>query len=173
MTTITAVRRRAQALLREAGVRHEPVDVAALAHHLGLSITEEAFEESTSGVLVVRADQAVIGVNKRHPRRRQRFTIAHELAHYVLHRHAAHVFVDSTLTFYRDKASAEGIDRQEIEANAFAAELLMPEDLLRQLSSGQELDLYDDIAVAKLATRFDVSEQALTIRLMNLKLVAG
>ena len=173
MSSITAVRRRAQCLLREAGSEQLPVDVVAIAHHLGLEVVAEALDESTSGVLIVGADQTVIGVNQRHHRRRQRFTIAHELAHYVLHRQTSNLFVDSKLTFHRNKSSAEGIDRQEVEANAFAAELLMPGELLRNYWDTQPLDLHDDVAMARLAARFDVSEQALTIRLMNLKLVEG
>lgn len=173
MSTITVVRRRAQSLLREVGIHQVPVDVFAVTTHLGLDVLAEALDSSTSGVLVVGVEHAVIGVNQHHHRRRQRFTIAHELAHYVLHRHASNVFVDSTLTFHRNKTSAEGVDRQEVEANAFAAELLMPEGLLKQYWEAQQLDLYDDVALARLAARFDVSEQALTIRLMNLRLVEG
>jgi len=173
MSTITAVRRRAQSLLQEIGIHQVPVDVFAVTTYLGLDVLAEALDPSTSGVLVVGSEHAVIGVNQQHHRRRQRFTIAHELAHYVLHRQASNVFVDSTLTFHRNKTSAEGVDRQEVEANAFAAELLMPEGLLKKYWESQQFDLYDDVALARLAARFDVSEQALTIRLMNLRLVEG
>ncbi len=63
---------------------------------------------------------------------RQRFTIAHELGHFFLHRASSTVFVDAAPIFFRDESSSNGSQREEIEANAFAAELLMPEDAIRQ-----------------------------------------
>lgn len=60
------------------------------------------------------------------------------------------------------------MDATEIEANTFAAELLMPEDLLRAALEGQSVDLEDDQAVAMLAKRFKVSEAAMRFRLSTL-----
>jgi len=60
-----------------------------------------------------------------------------------------------------------------MEANAFAAALLMPEDWLRADLADRKIDLSDDVAVRNLATRYEVSQQALTFRLMNLNLVEG
>ena len=82
-----------------------------------------------------------------------------------------HLFVDAAPVFFRDGQSATGVDGQEIEANAFAAELLMPESILRDLVGRQPIDVFDDAAVRRLASRFEVSPQALTIRLSRLGLV--
>jgi len=162
---------RAQALLDEYGIRDVPIDVHALANEKGARVVEEALDDDTSGVLVIKNNQAVIGVNKYHHHRRRRFTIAHELGHFLLHGNGPKVFVDTI--FYRDADSTEGLYEEEIAANAFAAELLMPERILRQYLDRQGIDVLDEVAVKRLALKFDVSEQALTIRLINLGLIAA
>ncbi len=149
-----------------------PVDVASLAEFLGVAIVEEDLEDSVSGMLIVKDERGgIIGVNANHHPNRKRFTVAHELAHYVLHRKKARVFVDAAPVFFRDDVSSEGTRSQEIEANTFAAELLMPKtDLVNQLD-GQPVDAFDELSVRRLAARFEVSSQALTIRLTRLGLV--
>ena len=97
------------------------------------------------------------------------FTLAHELAHVLLHRRelegAVHVDRGS---LRRDALAAEGVDPIEIEANAFAAELLMPTHLLISALERHPLDLEDDDAVAALAKRFRVSDAAMRYRLNSL-----
>jgi Zn-dependent peptidase ImmA (M78 family) len=71
--------------------------------------------------------------------------------------------------YFRDTHSSEGTDTKEIEANAVAAELLMPEDEVRNLIVERGgLDMEDTSAIEELANRFDVSHLAMTIRLTNL-----
>ena len=148
-----------------------PVDVEAIAMAQGVAIYRQDLEDSVSGVLVVKNGRGVIGVNEGHHPNRQRFSIAHELGHYLLHPDAGSVFVDRSPVFFRDKTSSEGVEEQEIDANAFAAELLMPEEDLKAQLDGRPIDAFDDVSVRRLATRFGVSAQALTIRLTNLDLV--
>lgn len=167
------IKTRAQALLSASGIDKPAVNVEEITSDLGVELVVEPLEETVSGLLVVRKSRATIVSNQLHPRNRQRFSIAHELGHYVLHRYASNVFVDSTLTFYRDEKSADGVYRQEIEANSFAAELLMPEDFIRRHLGSQRVDLHDEQAVERLARDFGVSMQALTIRLVNLRLVTA
>jgi Zn-dependent peptidase ImmA (M78 family) len=64
----------------------------------------------------------------------------------------------------RSSRSAEGTDQREVEANQFAACLLMPRALVQ---AAIELDggVVSEILIAELASRFKVSEQAMTIRL--------
>ena len=64
----------------------------------------------------------VCTVNANHHPTRQRFTLAHELAHYILHRNKHSEFVDNT--YFR---SIDSENPMEYEANAFAGVLLMPE----------------------------------------------
>jgi len=66
-----------------------------------------------------------------------------------------------------------GPESIEVEANAFAAALLMPEDYLRNDLRDKRFDMYDETAVRRLAQRYQVSVQALTIRLMELGLLHG
>ena len=59
-------------------------------------------------------------------------------------------------------------DQDEMEANRFAAEILMPIDFLRNDLKGREFDLADDNELRSLARRYGVSTQALAIRLNSL-----
>ncbi|GLS37300.1 hypothetical protein GCM10010869_28930 [Mesorhizobium tianshanense] len=68
----------------------------------------------------------------------------------------------------RDALAAAGTDPTEIEANTFAAELLMPTDLLMAALDGHSVDLEDDAAIGSLAKRFRVSEAAIRYRLSSL-----
>jgi Zn-dependent peptidase ImmA (M78 family) len=112
---------------------------------------------------------ATVGVNSLHAAVRQRFTIAHEIGHYVLHRRRR--FIDEVWVDYRDERASAGTYKQEVEANGFAAELLMPEDLVKRslgrlIDSGLELSGSD--VAASLADEFDVSTEAMSHRLTNL-----
>ncbi len=145
-----------------------PVDVYEIARIFNITIRRQALEDEVSGMLVVKDKRAIIGVNENHPETRQRFTIAHELAHYFLHLQDEGVFIDATPAFFRDPDSHTGLIRQEIDANTFAAELLMPADEVYKQLSKEPLAAFDDLGVRRLATHFGVSTQALTIRLTRL-----
>lgn len=150
-----------------------PIDVHAIARSHGITILTVSLEDPVSGLLVVKNGNATIGVNENHHLNRQRFSLAHELGHYLLHRDKSSVFLDEAPIFFRDEKSSDGSEREEIEANAFAAALLMPEALLREIVRNKPLDAQDDVAVRRLATQFGVSTQALTIRLTRLGFLTG
>jgi hypothetical protein len=127
---------------------------------------------SVSGLLVSKGDSTVIAVQETDPSNRQRFTIAHEIGHYCL-RHqfepGEHVHVDrGHLITPRNSRSRTGVDPKEIEANQFAACLLMPSKLLSRAIKEFKTDSLRDYHVARLAEEFKVSEQAMTIRLSTL-----
>jgi Zn-dependent peptidase ImmA (M78 family) len=104
---------------------------------------------------------------------RQRFTIAHEVGHLLLHgRDDLHVDRDFRV-HRRDDRSSQAIDAQEIAANAFAAELLMPTVFMRAEVSGAPVAFDDDARVQDLARTFEVSVQAMVIRLTNIRLLAS
>ena len=148
-----------------------PVDVRQIIQTLGIEIVEEPMEDSMSGMMVVKGSRAVIGINQSHHPNRQRFSLAHELGHYLLHRLQQTVFIDSSTVFFRNGLSSEGTDFYEIEANIFAAELLMPREAIYE-TVHQPLDAFDERALARLAMQFGVSTQALTIRLTKLNLIS-
>lgn len=163
---------RARDLLERHAVEAPPVDVEAIAQAEGAFIRYEPLQE-TSGLLVRREDgKIIIGVNSLHHPNRQRFTIAHELGHMLLHADHPTMFVDGHMVHFRDDQKTDKFDPREIEANAFAAAVLMPETFVRRDLSPQ-IDALDEVAVRTIANHYQVSQQALTIRLMTLGLVVG
>lgn len=162
--------RRTEQLLLEAGVDIVPVPVKQVAAYLGIKIELADLGEDCSGVLVRNGDRAVIGVNKEHHDNRQRFSIAHEIAHFVLHK--GDTYVDKGYrVHFRDLESGSGTKTEEMDANAFAAALLMPATWVRDFFYQQPFDLTEDAVLAMLAKKFEVSTQAMTYRLMRLRLI--
>lgn len=159
--------RTARKILREVGTG-VPVDIERIIEQHGIDILVQPMEDAVSGMLVIKDGSASAGVNEKHHPNRRRFTLAHELGHFLLHRRSARVFIDASPVFYRDERAAGGTDSREIEANRFAAELLMPEKVLREIVGRQPVDLFDERSVRGLAARFGVSSQAMTIRLTTL-----
>lgn len=106
----------------------EPLDVASLAEKMGVNIRYEPLEDNISGSL--KKDRItkkwVITVNSLHHPHRQRFTIAHELAHYCLDSSSQEDFTDKI--FFRNGC----LSKVEKVANKYAAELLMPESAFRR-----------------------------------------
>lgn len=144
-----------------------PVDVHGIASQLGIEVVERQLTE-TSGLLLRREGRTICVVNRRHSATRKRFTIAHELAHHALHppKESYDLHVSA-----RDQRSSEGTFLEEIEANAFAAELLMPEELVRaRVPKALDLFLHEE-RIGRLATDFKVSREAMTHRLTNLGLL--
>jgi Zn-dependent peptidase ImmA (M78 family) len=166
------VREKAQEILRKGSIKDAPVDVIDLAEGLGIEVKLEQVDDDLSGFLFREpsTQRAVIGANSKHHKNRQRFTIAHELGHYLLHE-TERIHLDSAKPGYivqrRDKKSSTGEDLFEREANLFAAELLMPAPFLAKDLKGMSFDLLadDDTLLEKLAAKYGVSVQALTIRL--------
>lgn len=155
-------------LLDKNEIDEAPINVEKIAQKLKLKVLYQSLKGDLSGCIIREDDHAVIGVNSFHSETRQRFTIAHELGHFLLHE-GEEVFVDHSFRINRrDGISKTTQKPEEIEANIFAAQLLMPKRLLiKELSDG-ELDLTDDDQIAKLAQKYKVSQQALSYRLANL-----
>ncbi|UGY05759.1 ImmA/IrrE family metallo-endopeptidase [Bradyrhizobium quebecense] len=161
----------ARSLVNKLGVKSPPVPIDRLAKALGVRIEYTPFDDELSGMAFMRDGKPVIGVNSSHHPNRQRFTIAHELAHVVLHRSKleATVLIDKGKNFIpRDATSAKGIDPFEMQANAFASEVLMPERLIRQVLAESSRDIQDDDWLISIANRFRVSLAALQYRLARL-----
>ncbi|MES3034909.1 MAG: ImmA/IrrE family metallo-endopeptidase [Gemmatimonadota bacterium] len=162
-------------MLKRFQLRQIPVPVEEIAQRLGLRLQRSVLGDDVAGVLLLEEDQktGVIGVNVSQAPVRQRFTIAHEIAHFVLHRNTLPIFIDRQfLTPYfaafRSRASSTGADRLEREANAFAAALLMPAPDVRRALAEIEGNVTDEEAIEQLARRFDVSRQAMTFRVANI-----
>lgn len=163
-----------QDLLRDNGITEPPVNVELVAASLGIVLRRTPTKDEVSGFLLQQGSGPVmIGVNSLHHPNRQRFTIGHEIGHYVLHDFDK-VHVDNFVVKLRSEASSTGDDKEEVEANRFAAELLIPSEMLsKELSELGVTDLLDDRAMQRLAKLFQVSVQAMSNRLISLNYVAS
>lgn len=133
-----------------------PVPVGAIARELGVRVIISDLPLAVSGTLSRNAGEEdwTIRVNRHEHKNRQRFTIAHEIAHFVLHREViGNELVDDT--FYRSGLS----EQREFEANALAADILMPWGLIRELMR-RGMNSSQDLAQA-----LEVSPAAMSIRL--------
>jgi Zn-dependent peptidase ImmA (M78 family) len=147
-----------------------PVDKIARAQKLELRMSQDP-DSSISGFLFMGGQTPIVGVNAMHHTNRQRFTIGHELGHFLLHGLTSpDLYVDHSFqVLLRDDRSSEGTDEKEREANLFAAELLMPADFLRKdLQEQGQVDIESDEFIRDLARRYQVSQQAMAFRLANL-----
>lgn len=160
----------AQRLLDKHAVKAPPVPVERIARSLGVRMEYAPLERGLSGLAYIRSNIPIVGINTLHAPSRQRFTLAHELAHVLLHRSDLErsVHVDRG-SLRRDALSAKGLDPIEIEANTFAAHLLMPSFLIASALGDRSVDLEDEEAVVALAKRFKVSPAAMRYRLSSLE----
>lgn len=139
-----------------------PVRVAALAQELGLEIVSAALSPNISGMIEpseTAASGFKIKINKFENAERQRFTAAHEIAHYLIHRdYIKNGIVDSAL--YRSNLSSF----KEAQANKLAADIIMPADAVRKYLSQMGGEKSEANAIA-LASEFKVSVPAMKVRL--------
>ena len=153
------------------GVKSAPVPVDRIAKSLGAILRFSPLDEELSGMIHIKDDVPIIGVNSLHHPHRQRFTIAHEIGHLVLHRHliTTSVHVDKAFpVLMRGVTSALGTDPVEIDANAFASQLLIPNFLLNQVKGREPVDIDDDSPMEELAKKFRVSRKMVEFRLASL-----
>ncbi len=152
-----AIRREAERLLKAAGATRAPISLRDVVSFLNLSLVERRREPfGSEAALVPLGDGHAIELRGTSGERRLRFTIAHEIGHFLLH--------PSRAVTERGGATNRATARLEHEADQFAAELLMPEHLVRQAV------LEDGADARRLADRFDVSAQAMSLRLRRLGL---
>jgi Zn-dependent peptidase ImmA (M78 family) len=153
-------------LLEKYNVHEPPVNVHQIAIGEGYQISYEYLDDELSGFLLKGAKHFVIGVNMSNAENRQRFTIAHECAHALLH-DFDDIHVDKAFKL-RSPLSSKAVDVEEIEANTFAAWLLMPESMLRNDLLKWGVDVQSDDGVAQLAQVYQVSQQSMAFRIANL-----
>jgi Zn-dependent peptidase ImmA (M78 family) len=174
------IERRAAEVLQKAAATNLPIDPLKIAGALGVNVHVDTLEDKVSGVLIVKGPDRNVLINASHHPNRQRFTLAHELGHLVLHdADGDRLFIDTNLRVYqRAGVSTDQTYNQpgsttrpfeEREANQFASALLMPSEFVKR--EAQSLDLSDENDVAYLAKLFGVSDQAMAIRLQQLGLM--
>lgn len=153
-------------ILKNAGVITLPVKIEDIAKQLGLKVIPYPFDDNISGTLII--EKKTIGFNQTESRVRRRFTIAHEIGHYVLHKERKSVFLDKL--FRLNNPGGEQSQELEMEANVFAASILMPENIITKEVKKIELDFGSEEGIKYLARIFDVSSTAMYYRLKNLDL---
>ena len=151
------IREIAQSLLNSIAFEEPPVDIEKIVKSLSIPVIDYPFfSDDTSGIIVNDKDLLAIGVNQNHPLVRKRFTIAHELGHFILG-HDSASFVDHKF---------DATTLKERQANLFAAVVLMPIQLLEKDLNEKKWN------IPSLAQRYMVSEQAMSIRLVENKLIS-
>ncbi len=130
-----------------------------------LIILEKELPNHISGALRVEGKKGTILINRGHSPERKNFTLAHEYAHFVLHRENINTHVDENLFFRDDNVK----NKREIEANQFAAEILMPTFMIiNEIKKYQKnIQFNIDIFCINLAKKFNVSYQAMLIKLQE------
>ena len=145
-----------------------PVDVKAMANALGLTYVERRMHPDESGGIEYKDRQYIVFVNDSETEQRKRFTAAHEIAHYLLHRDILRERGHMDRLF--DSAAYDNPEEpltryHEVQANKYAASLLMPKFAIRdQMAHGNN-------TLSGLAEKFNVSRKAMRIRLDNLGVV--
>jgi len=140
-----------------------PIKLSRIADSLeGVRVVAAALPKGISGEIRPDSENPgayLIKVNKNDSARRQRFTVAHELAHYLLHRDQIGDGIEDDV-LYRSTLT----DTREAQANRLAADLLMPDVLVSEwIDKAKSLKVED--VVGFLSDKFNVSPAAMKIRL--------
>jgi hypothetical protein len=142
-------------------LQRKPVPLGALAAGLGVEVRLSALRPGESGSIELENGRFVIKVNRHETRERQRFTLAHEIAHYLLHKNL--ILSDGKISdtvLYRSGQP----ERIEFEANRLAADLIMPDELIKADLSKIGPSITEE-AIEYLAHEWQVSRAAMEIKL--------
>ncbi len=143
---------------KENDIDTSPIDLPVLCEKLNIDLTFEAMDSQESGYVKYNRSKKIwqMAVNTFHHPTRQRYTIGHELGHIILHGKKQQIFKDKV--FFRNGES----NKIEIEANDFAAKLLMPRDEFQRVVQNKFSD------VSEISKHFGVSSLAVRYRAKNL-----
>lgn len=143
-------------------MKNHPVNVEAMLSEIGIKLEKKYLSNNVSGMIKKGDDgQYTIVVNSNHPITRQRFTIAHELGHFIYHKDKMNSGTDDNIMYRSDNHTDIG-KAEETEANVFASKVLMPVELIKSLQ-----EKYPNKPA--LADALQVSKKALGIRMKNMK----
>lgn len=131
-------------------INKPPIKPEVIAYGLGIELYFYKLPPQLSGILYNRKNSPIMLINKNDNLLRQRFTIAHEIGHFLLHDFNHKIYFDYPM-------ESSKIER---EANTFAASLLLPDFLL---------DGYLNLSLEKISNIFYVSRKVTEIRLKNFK----
>lgn len=170
-----SLEKRANNELLKAGINYYPVDIIRLANINGIKVFEQTMPPNISGMIMCDSTKDIKGfgcknvivVNPCDTPLRRRFTIAHELAHFFIHKKN-----NDNLFAHRDGS----IDNEaEKEADYFAGNLIMPANMLRyavkQIKPFSSGKIPESVLVNYISDRFQVSTPAARIRLQQTNII--
>ncbi len=147
----------------ERHLREKPVRLGILAQELGINVKLSALGRGLSGLIESKDGSYTIKINRHETRERQRFTLAHEIAHFLLHREA----IDSNGEIRDNVLYRSGQPKRlEYEANRLAADLIMPNELVQSDLASIGVPVSDAV-IERLAQEWQVSKAAMEIRLSS------
>jgi Zn-dependent peptidase ImmA (M78 family) len=146
----------AEKALKDNFIESPPVIIHELVENYGLTVFKAAFEDKEIAGYI-DFDKKWIVVNNEDAGVRQNFSIAHELGHWIMHPAEVKADQNNIRIVYRRPMGGE-TEPLEIEANAFAAYLLVPEEMLKQYQEKSDLELVQ---------LFNVSQSLIGFRRMN------
>ena len=151
-----------------------PVNVEAIIRCWGIELDKNAeLPEGVAGEIRKKQDGGYkISVNKKDHYYRQRFTMAHELGHFMYHTKKMGDLGTMDSVKYRSLDNSNIGDQEEIEANKFGASILMPEDLVIKYALEKKVISDNKInqeVAREMAKIFQVSYQAMEFRINTLK----
>jgi len=145
-----------------------PLNIKSLVRDHNIEIINTTVERTVRGMLAFGDPRAMIMINSWYDKSQQRFSLAHLFGHFILHKDIGPFLVDSAT--HDEKNSSQTRRRQEQDANEFATELLMPEEILRERFAKRPPYVYSSNVVQPLSVQFGVSELVFALRLSQLGL---
>ena len=146
-----------------------PMDVDKIASELGVIVVRKPVDSTVNGMLLQRDGKVVIGLNDSRTHESQRFALAHLTGHFQIH-HRRELILDVTNRYSLGNLMSAPTDREEVEANRFAAALLAPEPIVRKMAAEADFQTGRQL-VELLAPRFEMSHGAMSYRLIALGII--
>lgn len=155
------VRRFARQLLKRYAISEPPVNLLRIVRGEGLEYQEvDYFSDDVDALIIPLGDRFIAAVNKNQSPNRRRFSLAHELCHYLLHRDRSILEERVTIDTPLERDEVHSKDVFEAEADVFAGELLVPLSFLKK-------HLRPGVTIPDIARLFEVSEQVASIAFSN------
>lgn len=146
-----------------------PIDLDKLAEQLGLLIVRQPADTDVHALLIRRTGKDAVGLNDTRPEVEQRFALAHAIGHHQLHARRE-LIIDVANRYRLGRLPSAPTDREEAEANRFAAALLIPELAVRRMAAEADFTIGAQL-VDLLAPRFEVTRMVMACRLVWLGII--
>jgi len=127
------VQKLARKVLSDCGISDPPVDLLRILKSHGIEYVEvDDFPDTVSALIVESETRTYAAINSKEHLHRQRFSLAHELGHFFLHRGGRADEIPTIDNPPSEDWQEGGKAPAEAEADLFAGELLVPKDMLKR-----------------------------------------